>query len=173
MAGRTFSVTTSRGTFDGRALRAKRWLQERRQCARSARITLFSVAQELRDGESGEELSRHMVWLRITAAAKHAGCHSVANHATSTGARGCGWDTVSGRIAHRGRRGIKRPEHRAHSSRFDGGAALLTLCTQGAGATVANTCGIQDPQRTISFRPPLLGIEGVEGRDRAADTSRL
>jgi len=55
MAGRTFSVTTSRGTFDGRALRAKRWLQERRQCARSARITIFSVAQEPRDGESGEE----------------------------------------------------------------------------------------------------------------------
>ena len=54
-------------------------LQERRQCARSARITIFSVAQEPRDGESGEELSRHMVWLRITAAARHAGCHSVAN----------------------------------------------------------------------------------------------
>jgi hypothetical protein len=66
MAGRTFCVMTSRGTFDGRTLRAKRWLQERRQCARSARITIFSVAQEPRNGESGEELSRHMVWLRIT-----------------------------------------------------------------------------------------------------------
>lgn len=97
MAGRTFCVTTSRGTFDGRALRAKRWLQERRQCARSARITIFSVAQEPRDGESGEELSRHMVWLRITLSQARR-MPQRGQSFQSTGARGCGWDTVSGRI---------------------------------------------------------------------------
>jgi hypothetical protein len=47
-------------------LRAKRSAQERRQCARSARVKIFSVAQGPCDGERGEELSRQTVWLRIT-----------------------------------------------------------------------------------------------------------
>jgi hypothetical protein len=92
MAGRTFSVTTSRGTFDGRALRAKRWLQERRQCARSARITLFSVAQEPRDGERGEELSlaHGLAADYLELGTPHATAWPIFR--SCTGARGCGWD---------------------------------------------------------------------------------
>ncbi len=40
--------------------------QERRQCARSARVKIFSAGIVASDGESGEELSRQMVWLRTT-----------------------------------------------------------------------------------------------------------
>ena len=53
MAGSPWSVTTSRGAFDRRALRAKRCSQERRQCARSALVNTFS---RLRKGFGWREL---------------------------------------------------------------------------------------------------------------------
>ena len=59
-------MTISRGASAGRTLRAKRVSQERRQCARSARVNIFSAGAFASDGESEEELSRRMVWLRTT-----------------------------------------------------------------------------------------------------------
>jgi len=59
-------VTISRGASNGRALRASRCSQESRQCARSARVKLFSVGAFAGDGESGVELSRQIVWPRTT-----------------------------------------------------------------------------------------------------------
>ena len=63
VAGNPGSVTVRRGASAGRALRAKRCAQERRQCARSARVNVFSAGAS--DDEHGEELSRQVVWLRI------------------------------------------------------------------------------------------------------------
>lgn len=60
-------MTMSRGASAGRALRARRWPQESRQCARSSRVSIFSVAQRSRGGEGKKaEFSRQTVWLRIT-----------------------------------------------------------------------------------------------------------
>jgi hypothetical protein len=42
-------------------LRARRWSQERRQCARSALVKIFSAGVFASDGGSGEELSRQAV----------------------------------------------------------------------------------------------------------------
>ena len=61
------------------------------------------------------------------------------------------------------RRG-KRPQDRTDPSWLDGGATLLTLCPPWAGTTMTNACGIQNPQRPIALRAPLLGIEWVIGR---------
>lgn len=58
----------------------------------------------------------------------------------------------------------KAAHDRTDPSWFDGGAALLTLCPPWAGTTMTNACGIQDPQRPIALRTPLLGIEWVIGR---------
>ena len=63
-----------------------------------------------------------------------------------------------------GRSSVTRPKHRAHSPRFDRGAAFLTLSTQGAGAAMANTRSIQDPQGTIALGTPFLGIQRMIGR---------
>jgi len=63
-----------------------------------------------------------------------------------------------------GRSSVTRPQHRAHSPRFDRGAAFLTLSTQGAGAAMANTRSIQDPQGTIPLGTPFLGIQRMIGR---------
>lgn len=65
------------------------------------------------------------------------------------------------------RRG-QRPEHRTDPSGFERGAALLTLCPQRAGTTMADTRGIQEPQRAIALRTPLLEIEGMIGRTSQA-----
>lgn len=59
---------------------------------------------------------------------------------------------------------VERPQHRTHPARFARGAALLTLGPQRTGAAVADACGIQDPQGTITLGTPLLRIQGVVGR---------
>src|SRR5579863_666302 len=51
------------GASAGQALRARRCTQERRQCARSALVNVFSAGAS--DDEHREELSRQVVWLRI------------------------------------------------------------------------------------------------------------
>jgi len=65
----------SRDASAGRALRAKRWSQESRQCARSARVQTFSVGACARGGESGAEL-----WRLDSLAANHY-AEAVASHA--------------------------------------------------------------------------------------------
>jgi hypothetical protein len=80
MEGLTFCVTTSRGTFDGRALRAKRRAPGETVVLRAPLGSLSSPWRKsgvLARAERSDP--SHMVWLRITAAARHAGCHSVVN----------------------------------------------------------------------------------------------
>ena len=43
------------------------------------------------------------------------------------------------------------------------GAALLILCSQRAGTTMTNACGIQESYRAIALGAPLLEIERMEG----------
>src|SRR5450756_2388591 len=68
------------------------------------------------------------------------------------------------RFIGRGRRGSPWPEHGTHPSRFDGRAVFLTLRAQRTGATMANTGGIEHPQRAIPLRSPLLRVERVISR---------
>jgi len=70
-------------------LRAKRWSQESRQWARSARVNLFSVDSVVRNGENGEGLSTEMVWLRTTLSQVRRMLHRGQSR-QSTGARGSG-----------------------------------------------------------------------------------
>lgn len=61
-------------------------------------------------------------------------------------------------------RGIEWPEHGAHPSWLERGAAFLTLCTQGAGATMADARSVQHSERAIALGTPLLEIERMVGR---------
>ncbi len=64
VAGRPWSVTISGGASDGRALRASRCSQERRQCARCARVKMFSVGRVTGDGAKVVLLVKPTVSLR-------------------------------------------------------------------------------------------------------------
>src|SRR5262249_8359245 len=70
---------------------------------------------------------------------------------------------IGRRQAIRVRRG-KWPQDRTDPSWLERGAALLAQCPQRAGATMANTRGIQEPQRAIAFGTALLEIEGMVSR---------
>lgn len=67
-----------------------------------------------------------------------------------------------------GRRGIRArsvqwPQHRTHSSGFECGAALLTLCPQRTGAAMADARGIQDPQGATTLGTSGLRIQWMVG----------
>jgi len=57
--------------------------------------------------------------------------------------------------------GFEWPQHGADPSRLDAGTTLLTLSPQGAGATMADASGIQDPYGAISLGSALLWVEGM------------
>ena len=66
VAGRPWSVTTSLGASEGRALCVSRSSQERRQCARWARVKMSEVWEVTSGGVREGELSRQTVSLRTT-----------------------------------------------------------------------------------------------------------
>ena len=87
-------MTTSLEALDGRALRANRSSQDRRQCAHFARVKGGEICIRA-GGEQGEmELSTWTVWLRTTLSqARRMLQRGQSFH--NTGARGGGWDTAS------------------------------------------------------------------------------
>ena len=66
VVGRPWSVTISGGASDGRALRARRWSHERRQCARCARVKTSSGVVGTGECLGVAELCKQTVSLRIT-----------------------------------------------------------------------------------------------------------
>jgi len=66
VVGRPCSVTTSLGASEGRALRANRSCQERRQCLSFARVKVDEISTGAGEGSAGMELSSRTVWLRTT-----------------------------------------------------------------------------------------------------------
>ena len=87
MAGRPWSVRESLGASDERALRAIRCSQERRQCARQARVKTFSGGVVTDEGRV--ELSRHTVSRRTTLSHPRR-MQQRGQSFQSTGARGSG-----------------------------------------------------------------------------------
>ncbi len=59
-------MTTSLGASDGRAVRANRSSQDRRQCARFARVTVGETCTGAGEGSGEMELSTRTAWLRTT-----------------------------------------------------------------------------------------------------------
>jgi hypothetical protein len=154
VADRPWSVTESLGASDKRALRVSRCSQERRQCARRARVKTFLGGAVTEEG--WVELARHTVWLRTTFS------HSrrLPQHWSTRQWHGC----VGGRGGNSRGRGGERPIYCTHPSRFDRDTVFLTLSTQRAAATMTDTSSVQDPQGTISLRTPFLWIERVISR---------
>lgn len=67
LAGRPWSATRRKGASDGRALRASRCSQDRRQCARFARVKTISEDSAVGEHGGGMELSiTSTASLRIT-----------------------------------------------------------------------------------------------------------
>jgi hypothetical protein len=66
VTGRPWSVRTSLGASGGRALQANRSSQDRRQCARFARVKGGEICTGAGEGSAGMELSSRTVWLRTT-----------------------------------------------------------------------------------------------------------
>lgn len=66
MAEKPWSVTTSLGAPNERALRAIRSSQDRRQCARFARVKGGESCIEAGEASGARKLSTRTVWLRTT-----------------------------------------------------------------------------------------------------------
>jgi hypothetical protein len=89
VAGRPWSVTISLGASDGRALCARRCSQDRRQCARLARVKICSVGGGSGDSTEVSPLVKLTVSLRTTLShARRMPQRGQSFH--STGARGNG-----------------------------------------------------------------------------------
>src|SRR5215469_5770190 len=84
------------GAVDGRAFRARRCSQDRRQCARCARVKMASDGEMTDGGMEGAGFSvQHTVWLRITLSQ----ARRMPQRGQSfqyRGGRGRGWGTASG-----------------------------------------------------------------------------
>ena len=152
-------MTESLGTSDGRALRVKRCSQERRQCARRARVKTFS-GWGGGDGAGVAFQGKMTVSLRTTF-----------SHSRRMRQRGQSFQSTEARGGRQARlRGEGKPSERRrvattpHSPAEACWTAFLTLRAQGTVSTMANTCGIQDPQGAMAFGPALLGIERVISR---------
>lgn len=91
VAGRPWSVTISLGASEGRAFRARRSSQERRQCARLARVKICDVC-----GGSGES-TKVSPLVKPTVSLRSSLSHSLRMRQRgqsfhTIGARGSGWD---------------------------------------------------------------------------------
>ena len=155
MAGRPWRVTVKEGASDGRALHANRCSQERRQCARWARVKTFSGSVVTDKG--WVELSRQTVSLRTTLSHPRR-MRQRGQSFQSTGARDDGGG-ASRCVGEEGERGGERPQYRTYPPRLAAFRAFLTLCPQGTAATMADTSGIQEPQGAITLGAPFLWIE--------------
>jgi hypothetical protein len=95
VAGRPCSVIVRGRALNGRALRANRCSQERRQCARCARVRISWVAGMTGDGEGRALLVKPTVSLRSSLShARRMRQRGQSFH--TTGARGSGWDVSEG-----------------------------------------------------------------------------
>jgi hypothetical protein len=89
VAGRPWRVTVKEGASDGRALRARRFSQERRQCARWARVKISPAVEVTGAGIVVVPLVRQTVSQRMTLShARRMPQRGQSFH--STGARGSG-----------------------------------------------------------------------------------
>jgi hypothetical protein len=95
VVGRPWSVTISLGAVEGRALRARRSSQDRRQCARLARVKIGSVGGI--SGDSAKVFSLVKPTVSLRSSLSH--CRRMRQRGQSfhmTGARGSGWDVSEG-----------------------------------------------------------------------------
>jgi hypothetical protein len=168
VAGSPWSVMVTAGARAGRRLRERRGFQDRRQCARSARVKTASEDRAMGECVGGEG---HCVTSTVSLRMRASHVRRMLQRGQSRqspGAAGSNAGAVKGaRRGVRGRRGTW-PEHRTHPSRFESGGAFLTLRTQGAGSTISNARGIPNPQRAIALGAPGLRIQGMESRGNAA-----
>ncbi len=95
VAGNPWSVTTSLGASDGRAFRANRSSQDRRQCARFALVKVGAICAGAGEASGEIAFATRTVWLRTTLSQERRMLQRGQSF-HCTGVRGGGWDTASG-----------------------------------------------------------------------------